>query len=79
MKAKYKTLADLKAAIDSKKVYLGETKITIDNSCTLYEEEIEDVDENGTPLLTPSLLLSENSEELLKQALDLLGIPSQLA
>jgi hypothetical protein len=81
MKAKYKTLAELKAAIDSKEVYLGDSKLTIDNdSCILYEEEIEDKDENGTPLIIPALLFDGgNPEELLKEALDLLGIPNQPA
>lgn len=81
MKAKYKTLADLKAAIDSKKVYLGDSKLTIDNdSTTLYEEEIEDKDENGTLLITPALLFDGGMpEDLLKEALDLLGIPNDAA
>lgn len=79
MKAKYKTLAELKAAIDSKEVYLGDSKLTID-SCTLYEEEIEDKDENGTLLITPALLFDGGMpEDLLKEALDLLGIPNDAA
>lgn len=69
----------MKAAIDSKEVYLGDSKLTID-SCTLYEEEIEDKDENGTLLITPALLFDGGMpEDLLKEALDLLGIPNDAA
>lgn len=70
---KYKTLAELKAAIDEKRLVLGDDDaVTLDNDSTsLYvlsptpedPENHENVFNGGTP------------DELLRQALDLLGIP----
>jgi hypothetical protein len=78
-KAKYKTLAELKEAIDSKEVVIGNRPVVIDNdSTTLYEEEIED--ENGSLVNNPALLFDGGCpQDLLKEALDLLGIPNQPA
>ena len=63
---KYKTLADLKRAIDSGEVP-KEWRITLDNDSTTMYEEIfgEKIFDGDTPAC------------LLEQALDLLGIPHE--
>ena len=75
MEDKYKSLAALKAAIDSGEIVLTDDDcIRIDNDCcTLYVKDPDDPDDvvrifdGGFPA------------DLLKQALDLLGIPNQPA
>jgi hypothetical protein len=70
---KYKTLAELKYAIDNKELDMTGLRVTIDNDhVTLWEKEVE---EEGS---LPSLLFDGGfPEEVLKEALDLLGIPNK--
>ena len=72
MKVKYTTLKQLKDAIDSKELVLGECEaLTIDNDETyLYIQDPASTDEEDT-IQVASIKL----RDLLNQALDLLGIP----
>jgi hypothetical protein len=70
---KYKTLQELKDAIDNKDPLTTNAYLTIDNDSTsIYSEEDEDGD---------CILLFDGGmpEALLKEALDLLGIPNRPA
>lgn len=73
-KAKYKTLAEFKAAIDSKDPLVADTFLIIDNDSTTVYSDIED-DDGKTFLLFDGGM----PEDLLKEALDLLGIPNEPA
>jgi len=72
MKVKYTTLKQLKDAIDSKELVLGECEaLTIDNDETyLYIQDPASTDEEDTIQVA-----SIKPRDLLNQALDLLGIP----
>lgn len=59
---KYKTLAELKAAYDAKEIT---EPVMLDNDCSFAYEGSEKVFDGGGP------------EELLREALDLLGIPNE--
>jgi len=72
MNVKYTTLKQLKDAIDSKELVLGECEaLTIDNDETyLYIQDPASTDEEDTIQVA-----SIKPRDLLNQALDLLGIP----
>jgi len=72
MNVKYTTLKQLKDAIDSKELVLGEfEQLTIDNDeIYLYVQDPASTDEEDT-----IEVFSIKPQDLLSQALDLLGIP----
>jgi len=72
MNVKYTTLKELKGAIDSKELVLGEfEQLTIDNDeIYLYVQDPASTDEEDT-----IEVFSIKPQDLLTQALDLLDIP----
>lgn len=77
---KYKTLAELKSAIDSGLVP-KEWSITIDNDSTSMYEETEEMDSKGDLVIESGERIFDGGmpEDLLAEALDLLRIPNSPA
>lgn len=77
---RYKTLSDLKQAIDRGEVP-GDCSITLDNDSTTMYEMIEEIDSDGEVTLESGEVLFDGGMpgDLLAQALDLLGIPHEPA
>ena len=77
---RYKTLSDLKQAIDRGEVN-SDCSITLDNDSTTMYEMFEEIDSDGEVTLESGEVLFDGGMpgDLLAQALDLLGIPNEPA
>ena len=77
-KAKYKNLAELKLAIDNKEIDSTAVNLTIDNDSVYAYSEVYNAEEDEVE--SDELLFRGGMPtDVLKEALDLLGIPSDFA
>jgi hypothetical protein len=72
MPTRYSTLKELKEAIDSGQLILGDEKLMIDNDCITLAMKTGPDD-----LLDYEEVFDLHPHEVLEQALDLLGIPNE--